>query len=73
MEQKFDDRKLKVVVSPTIASKLCDLGYAIVKIKPKRDLEADEFMCNTVFLFEQTNEFMKDFLRLTKKRKEQNG
>lgn len=64
---KSYDKKLKVVISPVVASKLCDLGHHIVKLKPKRMLEADNYQCNTVFLFEETEEFLKDFYKLTEK------
>lgn len=60
----YDNKKLKVVVSPVIASKLCEMGYHIVKIKPKKDVLADEYKCNTVFLFEENEKFLKDFYSL---------
>lgn len=66
-ETKYDDKKLKIVISPVVASKLCDLGYKIVKIKPKRNIYADDYNCGTVFLFEETPEFLKDFYELTNK------
>lgn len=69
METKYDDRKLKVVISPVIASKLCNLGYPIVKLKPKRGLIFDNYDCNTIFLFEETEEFLKDFNRLLEENK----
>lgn len=64
LENKYDNKKLKVVISPLIASKLCDLGYHIVKIKPKRGLIFSENDCNVVFLFEENEEFLLDFNKL---------
>lgn len=61
----FDNKKLRVVISPVVASALCNLGYPIVKIKPKRTRDGNEYTCDTVFLFEETEEFMKDFKKLT--------
>ena len=63
----LDEKKLKVVISPVVASKLCDLGYHIVKLKPKRVLAADEYNCNIVFLFEETENFLKDFYKWIKR------
>lgn len=60
-----DEIKLKVVISPAVASKLCDLGYPIVKIKPKRIQDGDNFNCTTVFLFRETDAFLRDFKKLT--------
>jgi hypothetical protein len=71
IENKYDDRKLRVVISPILASKLCNLGHPIVKIKPKRGLVIDNYQCNTVFLFEDTEDFKKDFDRLIKEVEEQ--
>ena len=65
--------KLKVVISPLVASRLCDLGYPIVKIKPKRDKFSDNYNCNTVFLFEETKEFLEDFYALANKEKNNKG
>lgn len=58
------EKKLKVVISPAIASKLCEMGFPIVKIKPKRTQDVDSFKCNTVFLFEETESFLKAFTQL---------
>ena len=72
METKYDDKKLKVVISPVIASKLCNLGYPIVKLKPKRGLIFDNHDCNTIFLFEETEEFLRDFNILLEENKNKN-
>lgn len=68
----YDNKKLKVVVSPVVASRLCDLGYYIVKIKPKKDVHADEYKCNTVFLFEETEKFLDDFYAIVAELKQNN-
>lgn len=70
IETKYDDRKLKVVISPVIASKLCNLGYPIVKLKPKRGLIFDGYDCNTIFLFEENEDFLRDFNRLLEESKQ---
>lgn len=64
LENKYDNKKLKVVISPLIASKLCDLGYYIVKIKPKRGMIFSENDCSVVFLFEENEKFLLDFNKL---------
>lgn len=63
----YDDKDLKVIISPSVACKLCDLGHHIVKIKPRRKESEDEHKSETVFLFEKTEEFMKDFYKVTTK------
>lgn len=70
MRTNFDDRKLRVVISPVIASRLCNLGYSIVKIKQKRDIGLDDYKCNVVFLFEETENFLKDFYKIMDESKE---
>lgn len=61
------EKKLRVVISPMVANKLCERGFYIVKIKPKRKPECDDYNCSTVFLFEETEAFLKEFYALTKK------
>lgn len=67
MEEFKDDRKLKVVISPIVASKLCNMGFHIVKIKPKKALYSCEDI-GTVFLFEETDEFLKAFYEIVNKK-----
>lgn len=69
METKYDYRKLKVVISPSVASMLCEIGYHIVKMKEKRNIEFDNYNCGYVFLFEETDAFLNDFRELIRKRK----
>lgn len=68
MNNKNDDRNLKIVISPIIASKLCNMGFPIVKIKPKRGTNGEETSA-TIFLFEATKEFLDAFNNLIKDEK----
>lgn len=53
----------KSVMKPGVARHLLQLGYPIVDIKPKKEnLEA------TIFLFEATDAFMKDFEKIMAKK-----
>lgn len=58
----------KCVMDPGIARPLLHLGYPIVDIKPKK-----EDPNATVFLFEVTDAFMKDFKKLKGEAKEKNN
>lgn len=68
MEKFTDNRKLRVVISPMVASKLCNMGYPIVKIKPKKS-SSGKVSSETVFLFEETEQFDKDLNELLKETK----
>lgn len=59
-----DNRKLKVVIAPVMAARLCNMGYPIVKLKKKKKAFPDDYNCDTVFCFEETEHFLKDFNKL---------
>jgi hypothetical protein len=73
IENLYDDKNLKVVISPVLAAKLCNIyHYPIVKLRKKRIINSNnDCGCDTVFLFEATVDFLRDFYELTNK-KEQN-
>lgn len=66
MEDYLKDKKLKVIVSPVLAARLCNLGHPILKIKKKRTATGDKNSNETVFLFEETKKFLDDFYKLIK-------
>lgn len=68
MSEYKDNRNLKVVISPIVASKLCNMGFHIVKIKPKKVTYVGEDS-GTVFLFEETPEFLNAFYEIVDKTK----
>ena len=64
-----DDRKLKIVISPVIAAKLCNMGFHIVKLKKKKKFYPDGYNCDTVFCFEETEDFLEKFNKLLEEEK----
>lgn len=66
MDDYLKDKKLKVIVSPVLAARLCNLGHPILKIKKKRTATEHKNLNETVFLFEETKEFLDDFYKLIK-------
>jgi len=65
-EDYLKEKKLKVVISPILACRLCNKGYPILKIKQKRSGDSGSKTNETVFLFEETEEFLKDFYTIMK-------
>jgi len=66
VEDYLKDKKLKVIVSPVLAARLCNLGHPILKIKKKRTTVENKNLNETVFLFEETKKFLDDFYKLLK-------
>jgi len=51
----------KIIVNPTIARQLLHKGHAIVDIKPKKENKKE-----TVFVFENTEQFKNDLTSISK-------
>jgi len=52
----------KVIINPSVAKKLLTMGNPIVDIKPNKDV-----INATVFIFEETDKFIKDLSTIVNK------